>query len=701
MSALEHIRKRPALVISILGLALVLFIITAVSDNIFSFFGDRDTAVKVDGKKLKIDKLQRASHLVNNQMRAQGYEDVESSYADELALQQIINEELLDNEFEALGIKVTDEEMQGYLFGPGSLIMAEVQQRYGFDSPEAMYNFAYSNDAQAPEVRALWEDMEQRYRSMLKRAKFQGMLGAITANKLDAKAYYDDNKNVTLSAAKIDYATIGNDDYKVSDAEINDRYSKDKERYKLDNEMRRVNYIIVTPTPSPEDAAATSKEVEDAIAGLRATDGTEAIAGNFNFETNVYTGSAESLPPYIKNALERIEADGAVLISNSGYAYNIAKLLSKETGVEKADVDFYITNNEMMPIANVIDSIAAGSISSYGDSIVKINRESLKLVKGSNFAEFADKIVNAQGVNVISDEDFKAQAFTELSRELFGQQVSLSGDDLAKFDIAYVVNGKDEPTEIYEVAAITRNLVPSDATVSDMRQQLASYSATNATAESFVKNADKANFHVEEGYISPERFAVLTRNGQRIPQTVSLARWAMEDAKKGDVSDVIEAGDSFIVIAVADVYDDGYRPATDPIVKEELTAKIRADKKGNKLVADYKGKGKNVEEYAAAMNTQPVTIRANYAQNDGGVMRGDAKFLGYVGAAEKGKTVGPVATGSAAMVFEVVNVDNAGAEFDYDAVAPQAMRQFMFDVDRALRANKDIEYKALRFQSRD
>ena len=47
MSALEHIRKRPALVISILGLALVLFIITAVSDNIFSFFGDRDTAVKV------------------------------------------------------------------------------------------------------------------------------------------------------------------------------------------------------------------------------------------------------------------------------------------------------------------------------------------------------------------------------------------------------------------------------------------------------------------------------------------------------------------------------------------------------------------------------------------------------------------------------------------------------------------------------
>lgn len=125
MSALEHIRKRPALVISILGLALVLFIITAVSDNIFSFFGDRDTAVKVDGEKLKYDKLHRASSMISDQMRQSGRDDLDASYAEEMALQQIVSEELFNNQLEALGIEVTDEEMEGYLFGPTSIATAE------------------------------------------------------------------------------------------------------------------------------------------------------------------------------------------------------------------------------------------------------------------------------------------------------------------------------------------------------------------------------------------------------------------------------------------------------------------------------------------------------------------------------------------------------------------------------------------------
>ncbi|MDE5657891.1 MAG: SurA N-terminal domain-containing protein, partial [Muribaculaceae bacterium] len=105
--------------ISILGLALVLFIITAVSDNITSFFGDRDTAVKVDGEKLKYDKWKRSASQISEQMRQSGRDDVDFSYADEMALQQIVDEELFNNELEALGITVTDEEMQDYLFGPG------------------------------------------------------------------------------------------------------------------------------------------------------------------------------------------------------------------------------------------------------------------------------------------------------------------------------------------------------------------------------------------------------------------------------------------------------------------------------------------------------------------------------------------------------------------------------------------------------
>lgn len=696
MSALEHIRKRPALVISILGLALVLFIITAVSDNIFSFFGDRDTAVKVDGEKLKYDKWKRSASQISEQMRQSGRDDVDFSYADEMALQQIVDEELFNNELEALGITVTDEEMQDYLFGPGSIASMEAQ-RYGFPSAEDFYSYAYSNESGSETARALWDDMENRIRRQLMSAKFQLQLGAITANKLDAKAYYDENKNVTLNVAKVDYASLPNEGFDVTDAEIKDLYNKEKEAYRLDNEVRLVDYILVTLTPSAQDASTASDEVVNAVSRLKTTPGTEAIAGNYAFETSVHTGSAASLPASLRNAIDRIAADTVVMLSFNGSAYNLAKLLGAKTGIEKADVDFYITDNSTLPVDSIIAAVNAGDVAQYGDSVQKVSQKELKLIDNALLAGYADSFINApQGANVVTDNTFKG----DILSALFGGQVDPSRMDMDAIGVCYKVNSVDEPQTIYEVASITRKLVPSEETISALRKELSDYSVKNANAKAFAENIGSSSFHIEKGRVYPDRFAVIGQNGQRIPQTVSLVRWAMEDAKKGDVSEVLDAGDSFIVIAVSDIYD-GYVPATDPTVVEQLTARVRADKKGAKLVADYAGKGKNVDEYASAMGTQPLTVRANYAQNDGGILRGDSKFLAAVGAAEKGKLVGPVATGTAAVVFEIVDVDNAGGDFDFKQIAPQAARMFQFNVNQALRANKKIDYKALRFETRE
>lgn len=690
MSALEHIRKRPALVISVLGLALVLFIITAVSDNIFSFFGDRDTAAKVDGEKLKYDKwdkMRKSPVFLKNMQQT-----TDNSVIDEAALQRIINDELLNKELDKLGITVTDEEMQGYLFGPAS-IATPVAQSYGFETAEQFYSYAYSNDPDAASARALWEDMDNDLRKNVKAMKFQMMLGALTANKVDAEIYHNDNKNVTLNLAKVDFISMGNEDFKVTDAEINERYNKDKERYRIDTERRLVDYIIVTPTPSPEDITATSEEVTAAIEALRNSTGTEPISSRF--QTSVVKGSLKSLPANVQNAIERIEQENTVALSAMGSNYNIAKFLSKTNGVEKANVDFYFSANSVIPGDSVLNALVKNDIARYGDTVQVMSKPDLNIFASVNLANYADRFINAAGqASKADDKEFKEAIIDEV----FGSHNGVNVDDV---EVCYKVNSVEDPTDLYEIAYITRELVPSETTINNLRKQLAEYSAKNANADAFKKNAANSNFHVEQGYVSPDHFAIMTKEGQRIPQTVSLVRWAFEDAKKGDVSSVIEADDSFIVIALDDIYSDGYAPATDPIVKEQLTEKIRADKKGAKLLADYKGKSNSVDGYAAAMNTQPITVRANYANNDGNIFRNDPKFLAAVGAAQEGKVNGPVATNSGIVVFEVVNVDNAGAEFDYKALAPQLSNMFQFDINNALRANKDIDYKALRFESKD
>ncbi|MBD5247699.1 MAG: hypothetical protein HDS54_06005 [Barnesiella sp.] len=698
MSALEHIRKRPALVISILGLALVLFIITAVSDNIFSFFGDRDTAVKVDGEKLKYDEWKRTSSRISDQMRQQGRENADLSYADELALQQIIDQELFDKQVEKLGINITDEEMQEYLFGPMSIAQAQAQS-YGFPSAEDFYSYAYSNENGANQARALWEDMENNLRRQLIAAKFQMQLGALTANKLDAKAYYDDNKNVTLNVARVDNYSLADDDFAVTDDEIKARYDKEKEAFKLDNEIRLVDYILVTPTASAEDAATASQEVINAIENLKATPGIEAIASNYAFETNVFTGSASTLPAQLRNSVAMLDSAKVAMLSFNGSDYNIAKLLSKKDGVEKADVDFYLTENATLSADSLLVAVNAGTVAELGDTVQTINQKELKLIDNALMADYADNFINATPGEavVVNDDAFKRNILATL----FGNQIDPSRMDMSAIGVCYKVNSVEDAQPIYEIASITRSVVPSQETISQLRQELADYSAKNANAEALKNNIGSTKFHVEQGRVNGDRFAVIGQNGQRIPQTVSLVRWALEDANKGEVSDVIDAGDSFIVIAVSDIYDGKYVPVTDPTVKDLLTQRIRAEKKSAKLVADYAGKGKNVDEYAEAMNTRPVTVRANYAQNDGGIFRGDSKFLAAVGTAEQGKLVGPVATGTGAVVFEVVGADNVGGDFDFEQLAPVVSQMFRFDVSNALRANKDIKYKAIRFESRD
>ncbi|MBD5210051.1 MAG: hypothetical protein HDS77_02085 [Bacteroidales bacterium] len=698
MSALEHIRKRPALVISILGLALVLFIITAVSDNIFSFFGDRDTAVKVDGEKLKYDEWKRTSSRISDQMRQQGRENADLSYADELALQQIIDQELFDKQVEKLGINITDEEMQEYLFGPMSIAQAQAQS-YGFPSAEDFYSYAYSNENGANQARALWEDMENNLRRQLIAAKFQMQLGALTANKLDAKAYYDDNKNVTLNVARVDNYSLADDDFAVTDDEIKARYDKEKEAFKLDNEIRLVDYILVTPTASAEDAATASQEVINAIENLKTTPGIEAIASNYAFETNVFTGSASTLPAQLRNSVAMLDSAKVAMLSFNGSDYNIAKLLSKKDGVEKADVDFYLTENATLSADSLLVAVNAGTVAELGDTVQTINQKELKLIDNALMADYADNFINATPGEavVVNDDAFKRNILATL----FGNQIDPSRMDMSAIGVCYKVNSVEDAQPIYEIASITRSVVPSQETISQLRQELADYSAKNANAEALKNNIGSTKFHVEQGRVNGDRFAVIGQNGQRIPQTVSLVRWALEDANKGEVSDVIDAGDSFIVIAVSDIYDGKYVPVTDPAVKDLLTQRIRAEKKSAKLVADYAGKGKNVDEYAEAMNTRPVTVRANYAQNDGGIFRGDSKFLAAVGTAEQGKLVGPVATGTGAVVFEVVGADNVGGDFDFEQLAPVVSQMFRFDVSNALRANKDIKYKAIRFESRD
>ena len=223
----------------------------------------------------------------------------------------------------------------------------------------------------------------------------------------------------------------------------------------------------------------------------------------------------------------------------------------------------------------------------------------------------------------------------------------------------------------------------------------------NPTSDKFTSEAPKAGYAALSAIITPSSLSV---NG--LSESRGAAKWALS-AKKGAVSEVFnnDRDSRLLAVAVTDIYDGDFVPATNDQVRNYLTNKVRNSKKADKLIADYKGKGNNVADYAAAMqvkaDTTDVTFGQSYVRNFGMY---EANLQANVAVAKKGQLVGPVALNNAVVVFEVVNVNNQGRAFDFDNDAMvfnqrEGAQSFQRTLPQVIMGNKTVDNRIQKFYS--
>ena len=291
MATLEKIRKRSTLLLIVVGAALLAFIIGDFFTSGRTLFGTGTTIAKVGDEKIDIQDFQRRYEEANQMYQQQG------AKMDPAALQQrvlygMIQERLLDKEINDLGIEVSDNELTQAMLGPNAhYAMIQFAQNMGFETPQQLYDVAFNPgkygvpEDQARQVQQMWLKQEQQMEQMLKQQKFQNLLvGSLVANELDAKAYYDGNASTShIAYVKKSFADLPNDKYPVTDSEIKAEYNKQKNAYKVDEEMRRVSYISVNVEPSTADVAEARKLVDATVSRLASTNDLEAVNGDSNF----------------------------------------------------------------------------------------------------------------------------------------------------------------------------------------------------------------------------------------------------------------------------------------------------------------------------------------------------------------------------------------------------------------------------------
>lgn len=686
MSTLEQIRQRPILIISILGVALLLFILTAI-DRPGELFTDNHTVAKVDGEKIDYMEFQKRVEAQQEQMQQRGYNNIDAAQVQEYVLQQMISETLMNKEFERLGLVVTDNELSKAMLGetPHPYVNQMVQSM-GIPSAQMLYDAAYNptksgiDPQQAAQFQQAWLALEKDTEQMLLQQKFMSQfMGTLTANKLDAKALFDDNATTsTIAYAKKDLSSLADDDFKVTDDEINNLYKEEKNRYRIREEQRMVNYIAVDITPSTDDLAAAQKDVEDAVMGLRLNPGTDAVSGNSLFYVNRVSAPLSSLAPALKKVAPTMAVDSAAVVSFIDNRYTIAKMLGTTTSVDSVLVDLAFINEN-------VDA----------DSIIS------RLNTGAKALDLGDAIAQSQDSIWVSLLDPAMGALKdELAEAATGTYFAPANNNGQK-GMTLRVRSRKAPVTVYDIAEITYDVAPSTTTVQNLNNALRNYLAANTTADKFISEATKAGYTATEAVVTPSSLSV-----NNVPDSRGAAKWAL-GAKKGQVSGVFtdDRDARLLAVAVTDIYDGNFVPATNNDVRTYLTNKIRNQKKAEKLIADYKGKATDVAGYAAAMqvkaDTTQVTFGQPYVRN---FPMFESALLANVAVAKKGELVGPVALNGSIVVFTVTEENNQGREFDFENDAMvfnqrEGAASFQRTLPEVFLGNKKIDNRIQKFYS--
>ncbi|MCM1309787.1 MAG: SurA N-terminal domain-containing protein [Bacteroides sp.] len=675
MATLEKIRSKSVLLVSIIFVALFLFIITII-DNPLSLFIDQTTVANVKGEKIDYEKYTERANLVREQ-------NPQAPNADQQALSSLVTEALYKQEFKKLGLAVTPAEISALMVGNNApyQVMAQFYQQFGA-APADVLNAINDPDAagltaeQVSQLTKGYADFEQNLEDQLLTQKLLKLMqGTINANKLDARAIFDrGNTTYTLaSVSKNIYQTTDS----VTPAEVEKYYKEHREGYKLtgDGKARYVRYVTLPIAPSAADRQKAVETVQTALARIQESGDMNSLLGNGAFIVEHQTADSAAVAGVkvngLKNFLENAEAGTAEILNVNG-AYIptnpelvIARIVSRENKVNKAKIAQVVydgTVNADTIIARLNAGVAADSIEGIAQ--------------------------------VVPATDFTYEQLTNVIDTL---QTIGAGKylNLGQAAIAVESWGKAEPMVEYYTA--TYAVEPSRETIDQLNTRMRDFLISAPTAAAFNnENAMAQGLMVQETLIDASNFDL-----DQLDDSREMVAWAMEDAKKGEVSRLYTDSKNtrLAAIALVDEYKD-YLPYTYPGLNNMLTQGAQSEKNANLIINDVKGKGSTLADYQKLLEAQRIdTLRGvNLSSNY-------YAMLGGLAGAKQGEVVGPVRWNSNVVVYTVVDATEGTMPYDEQSSKMQFERQAQSLVlgqnpDALLLGNGNVKYQMLRFTRR-
>ena len=674
MATLQTIRSKGPLLVIVIGIALFAFI-AGDAWKIFQPHQGRQDVGEINGDKISAQDYQKLvdeyTEVIKLTNGLSSLNETQLASVKDQVWQSYVNNKLIAEQAEELGLTVTDAEIQSIIDeGTHPMLMNTPfrnPQTGAFDKDmlkKFLVDYSNLSTSQMPAqyveyyqtMGNFWNFVEKTLRQSALAEKYQNLISkSLISNPVAAEdAFKARTEQSDLLMAAVPYSAVNDSLVKVSDDEIKALYKERKEQFKQLAETRNIRFVDVQVLPSDADRKAVLDEVTEYSEQLN---NTTADFGSFVRST----GSAVSYSdiPVNKSVLPsdvvaRLDSIGMNEVFGPYYSqaddsYNAFKIIAK---------------------VNAPDSIQFRQIQVYADTEEKtktLTDSIYDAIKGgASFEEIAKVYGQTGEATWVSASSWEGGQLNSENGTFIKTLISQPVNEIAKLNIGQAnvilqVMNKKSMQEKYKVAVIKRNVEFSNDTYNEAYNKFSQFVAQSTTIDELEKNAEEYGYTVipRTDFSSSEHYV------GGVPSTKEVIRWIF-GAKEGEVSPLYECGnnDHIMVVALDRINPVGYRNINS--VADMLRSEIRRDKKAELIMADMKS-CTSIDQAKAIKNAVSDTVKhvTFSAPAYISMTRGSEPVIGAVASKTAVNATSAAVKGNAGVyMVQVLSKDNGSEKLD-------------------------------------
>ncbi|WP_300672565.1 SurA N-terminal domain-containing protein [Soonwooa sp.] len=619
MAVLGEIRKRPWLLMGVIALALLAFLVNP--DSIDKIFGKNPNILgKVNGQEITRDEFNDQLFVLQQQAQQQGQQP---HGLEEQAWQVLVQSKLIQQEFEKLGLELTDDMFWSQLqYDPMfAQNQANFDEKGNFKLQEIKKQIEGLQNAGQSEMYNNWLRTKKsiEYR-MMARILFGNIGNGITASKKEADIIIKQRDEIAnIDYVKVDYTSFEKTNpIKVTTQDLTDYINQHPTRFKVDAN-RNLAYVYFPATPSAQDDAAALNELNKLyLKGSDASNGAENFQNTKNDSMFVELNSdVPFIPQYLKPeqlpaALKEKIAGATVGETFGPYKEQNYYIVSKLLG--KKPTDSTMSSHILIGYKGAERSTATRTkeqAKKLADSILAdVKSNAANFDKDLKFSDEPNAVERKGSVGWTTPESQFAPGYLN-----FLANNSKGSIGLAETQFGYhiiKVDDKKAGAMAYKVAHLAKAIKASDKTESDVHNK-----STRFIQQVQGKSFNEFSNIAKKDGLNMQNPKAVTRFQGQLPglgtdKDGDILSWAFDKKREIGDSDIftVEGTGDRIVAYLVGKQDAGLASAEsvkeqiEPIVKNKLltkkiTEKINAAKAGS------------LDQVAKLFNTQTANTDIN------------------------------------------------------------------------------------------